>query len=191
MHLFNRLFGWIAVILMQQILSPRVMLILGFCLPAPYSQALADAPIEYQVKAAFVYNFIAFTQWPIDGMSQTINLCVYGKDYFGREIDKLARRPIDKRTIEVIRTSNPTYLKNCQVVFFSKSTNDIAGILHNLHDRPVLTLADSANAISEGIIINLDVMDEKIVFEINLGIARKSGLDFSSKLLQLAVKVHQ
>ncbi|MBK7492243.1 MAG: YfiR family protein [Nitrosomonas sp.] len=64
-------------------------------------------------------------------------------------------------------------------------------LLTNLPSQPILTLADSPNAISHGIMINMSLVNEKIIFEINLGIVRKSGLDISSKLLQLATKVYQ
>ncbi|WP_049785384.1 YfiR family protein [Nitrosomonas sp. Is79A3] len=147
--------------------------------------------VEYQVKAAFIYNFIAFTHWP-DSTSQTINLCVYGEDYFGNEIDKLESRSVNKRHIKVIRIDNVEKLKECQAIFFSKSvSNNLSSILVNLQNEPILTLADTPNATSKGITINMSLINEKIVFEINLAIARESGLDISSKLLQLAVKVHQ
>lgn len=151
----------------------------------------ADEMLEYQVKAAFIYNFIAFTQWPGD-TSPTINLCLYGEDYFGNEIDKLQNKMVDARPIKVIRVSNSNQLPQCQAVFFSKSVNNnLAYLINSLENYPILTLADTPNAISRGIIINMNLVNEKIVFEINLAIARKSGLDISSKLLQLAAKVHQ
>ncbi|TXI29346.1 MAG: YfiR family protein [Nitrosomonas oligotropha] len=164
---------------------------LGYGLPVTHSTAKADSIVEYQVKAAFIYNFIAFTQWP-ENVGQTINLCVYGEDFFGSEIDKLQNKPVDKRHIKVARIDNPEKLTGCQVIFFSKSvSSNLSNLLSSLPGQPILTLADNPNAISQGVIINMNLVNEKIVFEINLGIARKSGLDISSKLLQLAAKVHQ
>ncbi|MBY0474113.1 MAG: YfiR family protein [Nitrosomonas sp.] len=163
---------------------------LGYGLPISHSLARADSILEYQVKAAFIYNFIAFTHWP-DNTNATIHLCVYGEDYFGNEIDKLQNRPIDKRNIKVLRISNPEQLEDCQTIFFSNSVSyNLSSILSTLQNKPILTLADSSNGISNGVTINMNLVNEKIVFEINLSIARKSGLDFSSKLLQLAAKVY-
>lgn len=151
----------------------------------------ADEMLEYQVKAAFIYNFIAFTQWP-GSTDSAINLCLYGEDYFGNEIDKLQNKMVAARPIKVIRVSNSNQLPQCQAVFFSKSVNNnLADLINSLENYPILTLADTPNAISRGIIINMNLVNEKIVFEINLATARKSGLDISSKLLQLAAKVHQ
>lgn len=166
-------------------------LCLGFSLPISHSIARADSILEYQVKAAFIYNFMAFTQWP-DNSDSAINLCLFGEDYFGQEIDKLQSRTVGTRPIKVSRINNPNQLAQCQVIFFSKSVNDdLAELIFDLSDKSILTLADSPNAASKGIIINMNLVDEKVIFEINLRIARKAGLDISSKLLQLATKVHQ
>ncbi|MBL8499386.1 MAG: YfiR family protein [Nitrosomonas sp.] len=165
--------------------------LLGYGLPAVHSPVNAGNVLEYQVKAAFIYNFIAFTQWP-GTTGPTINLCVYGEDFFGSEIDKLQSKPVDKRHIKVVRITAPEKLADCQVIFFSKSVSgSLSSLLMNLPGQPILTLADSPNAISHGIMINMNLVNEKIIFEINLGIVRQSGLDISSKLLQLATKVHQ
>ncbi|MGZ0017976.1 YfiR family protein [Nitrosomonas sp. wSCUT-2] len=164
---------------------------LGFGLPVVHETARADNALEYQVKAAFIYNFIAFTQWPSDADSE-VNLCLYGEDYFGHEIDKLQNKAVGTRSLKVSRISNPEQLAQCQAIFFAKSVNnDLAELMRDLSDKPILTLADSPNATSKGIAINMNLVNEKVVFEINLGIARKAGLDISSKLLQLAAKVYQ
>lgn len=168
--------------------------LLGFLiiLAQSYSMSIAHANevLEYQVKAAFIYNFIAFTKWP-DDTDPTIHLCIYGQDPFGHEVDKLERKSVHNRNIKVERINKPQETRNCQVIFFSSSASkEMKDILDDIQHQPILTLADNANAIAQGVIINMSLVQEKVVFEINLGIARKSGLDLSSKLLQLAVKVN-
>lgn len=170
----------------------RWLLAVLLIISQPFTSPLAhaDEMLEYQVKAAFIYNFIAFTQWP-ESTEPAINLCLYGEDYFGQEIDKLQNKSVGTRSIKVVRIRNSDQLLKCQVIFFSKSVNNtMADIISNLESNPILMLADSPNAISQGVTINMSLVNEKIVFEINLGIARKAGLDISSKLLQLAVKVY-
>lgn len=168
-----------------------LIILCSFGLPISHPVAKADNMLEYQVKAAFIYNFIAFTQWP-ENTDPVINLCLYGVDYFGQEIDKLQNRAVGTQSIKVMHINSINQLQQCQVIFFSKSTDSaLASIVNSLQNRPILTLADTPNAISRGIIINMNLINEKIVFEINLANARKSGLDISSKLLQLATKVHQ
>ena len=191
MHLFNRLLRRSDTFVKRSFYHFLFALYLGFCLPVSHSVAMADSMIEYQVKAAFIYNFIAFTHWP-DSTSQTINLCIYGEDYFGQEIDKLQNRSVNNRQIKVTRIADFDQLKACQAIFFSKSvSSQLSSILNDLQNEPILTLADNPNATEQGIAINMSLVNEKIVFEINLTKVRASGLDISSKLLQLAVKVHQ
>ena len=191
MRLFNRLLRRSDTFVKRSFYHFLFALYLGFCLPVSHSVAMADSMVEYQVKAAFIYNFMAFTHWP-DSTGQTINLCIYGEDYFGKEIDKLQNRPINNRHIKVTRIADLDQLKACQAIFFSKSvSSQLSSILNDLQNEPILTLADSPNATAQGIAINMSLINEKIVFEINLTKVRASGLDISSKLLQLAVKVHQ
>lgn len=162
-----------------------------FCLPTPYALAQVESAIEYQVKVAFIYNFIAFTHWP-EIPEQTIYLCIYGDDHFGSEIDKLEGKTVHGLRLKIERTDNPDKLKACQVIFFSKALGDrLLNVLNKLEGLPILTLADNPDAIAQGVVINMQLAQEKIVFEINLNVARKSGLDINSRLLQLAVKVHQ
>lgn len=191
MHFLNRLFRPPDNFLKRGVGHCLLVFWLSFGVPIAQPVAMADDALEYQVKAAFIYNFIVFTQWP-DNTSETIQLCVYGEDYFGHELDKLHNRSVGKRHIRVVRIQSAERLAQCQAIFFSKSvSNNLSSTLVDLQDKSILTLTDSPNAISQGIVINMSVLNEKIVFEINLAAARKSGLDISSKLLQLAVKVHQ
>ncbi len=165
---------------------------LNYGLPISHSVAVADVNLEYHVKAAFIYNFMAFTYWP-ESTNQTIQLCIYGENYFGNEIDKLQNKSVNKKLINVIHASELDQLKQCQAIFFSKSLSPhhLSRTLEGISNQPILTLADTATAISHGVTINMNLINDKIVFEVNLAIARKSGLDISSKLLQLATKVYQ
>ena len=166
-----------------------ILLIVGQLFVAP--MACADEILEHRVKTAFIYNFIAFTQWS-ENTAPVINLCLYGENDFGQEIDTLQDRTLGRYSINLNHVSDSNQLKHCQVIFFSKATaNDMAGILNSLENRPILTLADHPQAIAHGVMINMSLAQGKVVFEINWGIARKNGLDLSSKLLQLAVKVHR
>lgn len=187
--ILNILFNRRRVELRKRCYVYLLILCLSFFITIPQATA-QDGALEFRVKAAFIYNFIAFTQWPNE-IDQTIHLCIYGQDPFGIEVDKLERKPVHGRNIKVKRINEPGAIKNCQVIFFSTSAiNEIAGIVNDIQNQPTLTLADNPQAIAQGVIINMSLAQEKVVFEINLGVARKSGLDLSSKLLQLAIKVN-
>ncbi|PTN11072.1 YfiR family protein [Nitrosomonas aestuarii] len=192
MHFFNRLIRLLSTIAKESVVYFLCAICMGFILPSLQSTACADELVENKVKAAFIYNFMAFTQWPED-TGQTLNLCIYGEDYFGHEIDKLENKSVNNHQIKVIRTDDSIeQLQDCQVIFFSKSVGEkLPALLATIQNKPILTLADSPGAAIQGVAINMALSNEKIVFEINLSEARSSGLNISARLLNLAVKVYQ
>lgn len=148
----------------------------------------ADLP-EYQIKAAFVYNFIAFTEWPA-ATGSNLSVCIHGADPFGKEIDRLQSKMAAGRTITVHRKEVGEPLKDCQVVFIAASTIDsLPRVLDSLRGRPALTVADSPGAMHSGVMLNMNMGQGKVTFEANLQAARSSGLGLSSKLLRLATEV--
>lgn len=160
-------------------------------LTLPVSHVFAEDNVEYQVKAGFIYNFIGYTKWP-ETSNDSLNLCIHGKDYFGESIDTLQHKQSNKGQIQVLRLHSESDLESCHAVFISKNAiGDLSEILNKLEKKPVLTLADSPNATSKGVMINMSIRNERIVFEINLIAARRSGLQISSKVLQLAIQVHK
>ncbi len=175
-------------------MAPRFLTLLALIgaaalLAAP--SAHADGLPEYRLKAAFVYNFMAFAEWPSD-TGAGLNLCILGDDPFGKEIDALQGKAIGHRAIALHRKASGESLKPCQAVFLTASTMDsLPRLLDNVRGRPVLTLADSAGAMRRGVMINMDLAQGKVSFEANLAAARASGLNLSSKLLRLATEVQQ
>lgn len=155
------------------------------------SAARADDLPEYRLKAAFVYNFLVYTEWPA-GTGGPLNLCIVGTDPFGAEIDGLQGKAVAARTIAVQRKGAGESLKNCQAVFVARSAIDsLPRLLDSLRDQPVLTLADSPGAMRGGVALNMAVAQGKVSFEANLQAARSAGLSLSSKLLRLATEVQQ
>ena len=149
-----------------------------------------DLP-EYRLKAAFVYNFMLFTEWP-DATGGTLNLCIHGKDPFGPEIDGLQGKAVASRSIAVHRKAAGEPLNNCQVVFIAASMIDsLPRVLESLQGQSALTLADSPGTMRQGVALNMGVVQGKVTFEANLQAARGAGLNLSSKLLRLATKVQQ
>ena len=168
---------------------PRILLCLAL-LSASWSARSDELP-EYRLKAAFLYNFAAFTEWPV-ALGSTLNLCLYGADPFGVEADGLSGKTVGTRVIVVLRKTSPESLKGCQIVFVSNAA--IAQMPHlrdMLKGSPVLTVADTPGAAHDGAMLNMNVLQSRISFEANLGAARDAGLTLSSKLLRLATEVIQ
>ena len=146
---------------------------------------------EYRLKAAFLYNFVAFTEWPAD-MGSTVNLCVYGPDPFGAEIDPLTGKTVGSRKIEVHRRTSFAELKDCQLVFVAApAISQMPRVLEAVRGLPVLMVADSTGAVRQGAVLNMTMVQGRVTFEVNLVAARSARLTLSSKLLRLATEVIQ
>jgi hypothetical protein len=167
--------------------------LLGLLSFAP--NALGEDMPEYRLKAAFLYNFVLFTEWPAEvgtTLNPTLNLCILGQDPFGKEADGLQGKSVGGRSIAVQHKASSESLNGCQVVFIAPSAiHDLPRVLDRLHGSPVLTVADSPGAARQGVAINMTVVQNKITFEANLQAARAAKLTLSSKLLRLATEVHQ
>ncbi len=155
------------------------------------SQAAADNLAEYRIKAAFLVNFATFTEWPAS-VGNTLNLCVYGPDPFGAELDKFKGRNVGGRSLVATRINSVDKLGNCQIVFITRPVIDnLLRVLDNLSGKPVLTVADSPGAMLQGVVLNIGTRESRMTFEANLAAARGNGLNLSSKLLNLASEVRQ
>lgn len=155
------------------------------------SQAAADTLAEYRVKADFLFNFIAFTEWPAD-VASPLNVCVYGPDPFGAELDRFQGRTIGGRSLAVARISRAEDLEICQIVFTTRPAIDnLPRVLDAVNGKPVLTVADSPGAMRQGVAINMGTRQARVTFEANLAAARGNRLNISSKLLNLASEVRQ
>ncbi len=155
-------------------------------------QELGMSNSEREIKVAFIYNFLLFTEWP-SAVGSTLTLCIFEPDPFGNTIDALQGKAVGKRTLAVqVRSRNS--LKGCQAVFMtdaSRGNGALEYALNELRGKPVLTIADQPGVTRQGVALNLAVRGNKISFEANLQAARAAGLELSSKLLRLATEVIQ
>ena len=145
---------------------------------------------EYSVKAAVLYNFAKFTEWPdAAGRAGTapIRICVLGRDPFGVALDVIDGRRIKGRVVVTARVSTVAGARSCQILFISASEADsVAAILGQLRQVPVLTVTDLPRGAAARGIVRLETVASKIRFAIDTERAATAGLSFSSKLLALA-----
>ncbi len=153
--------------------------------------AAAETSREYLIKAAFLYNFAKFTEWPAGSFPDSaapLDVCVFGADPFGGALESIAGKTIRGRRVAVHKVASIEAGAACHLLFISASeATRLTGILESLRGRPVLTIAEIPGFARSGGIINLKTNpDDRIRFEINIGIAKRVGLRLSSKLLNLA-----
>jgi hypothetical protein len=167
-------------------------LLIAALLAAP-GVAGGQAAAEYDVKAAFLYNFIQFVDWPEgafhDGRS-TFRVCVLGDDPFGDNLKMIVKEEVAGRKLALWRMKAMSDPSGCQVLFVSRSERQrLPQILAAVRSTPVLTVGDTDGFLEKGGIINFVVEGERVRFEINQEMAKQSGLKISSKLLRLATRV--
>jgi len=160
-----------------------------FCAPAAIGQDVTESAL----KAAFVHNFVKFTEWPRDTLPPAgpLVVCVVGDASFVDALGNYVRgHPVDGHTIVVSRIAADGAPQSCHLLYVSGITvKQAAQAVAALKQAPVLTLSDVDQFVRVGGMAQLYVEDGRIRFRINLENTRRSRLQFSSKLLSLATLV--
>jgi len=171
----------------------RVFLVMMFTiglLIKTMDSAGSSQPSEYQIKAAFLYNFANFVEWPDGAFSDEISpivLVVLGKDPFGIILKSAEGKTIKGRKLIIKRFEALPDLEFCHILFISSSEKyNMENILSKLNHFGVLTVGDTDSFTQMGGVINFIKVDNKVRFEINLNAAKAASLEISSKLLSLA-----
>ena len=164
--------------------------------------------IEYKIKAAFLYNFLKFIEWPEQKKvkdDEPLVIGIIGKDVFGDIFDELKDKKVDGKKVVVKKfrsideideqwreKNNKLHpdidaIRGTHLLFICPSEKDhFKEVLDTVREHGVLTVADTEGFLEIGGIINLLTENKKIRFEINLIAAKQSKIDIRSQLLRLA-----
>jgi len=165
-----------------------------WCLFLASGNVYAQLPIaeEYQVKAVFLYNFASFITWPATtfiNSSAPFNICVLGEDPFGEELDfavedeAVEGHPVKVQRFRIFQLSVTT----CQIVFISQSEKyNLAGLLTQLQQRPILLVSDIAEFVSQGGMVEFFKQGKKVRFLIDRINIKNVRLEISGDLLRIA-----
>jgi hypothetical protein len=157
---------------------------------APPAAAAEGAFDEYQVKAAFIRNFVKFVEWP-SGAPRALTLCILGDDPF-RDAFKGRSDLGDGRSLSGRRIGRALEGGECQILFVPPGGRAaIPEIVAALEGKPVLTIGDGEGTATAGLMLGFVNEESKVRFEANLEPVRKSGLVVSSRLLGLAKTVYK
>ncbi|HEX4485821.1 MAG TPA: YfiR family protein [Terriglobales bacterium] len=157
--------------------------------------AAADRkPTEYQVEAAYLFNFGKFVDWPPTSLPNTeapLVVCVLGEDPFGSSLDSILQRGTVKgKAITAKRIGRVEEVASCQVLYISASeAGSVDRILNGVGKISVLTVSDMPQFLDRGGMIQFVLEEGKIRFQINLNAAENARLVLSSELLKVAMTV--
>jgi hypothetical protein len=156
--------------------------------------AVAAAP-EYQVKAAFLFNFAKFVDWPeaMLARNSSMNVCVLGDDPFGAILNRTVEgKTVHDRPIRVARLVDAGDVSHCHVLFISVSEQrELPRLLPVLAGLSILTVGETESFVQNGGMIGFTSDADRVRFEINNDAAERAGLHISSQLLKLATRVIQ
>src|SRR5882672_2944138 len=153
-------------------------------------------PNEYQVKAAYLYNFGRFVKWPAGiaaGKGDYFAVCVLGQDPFGSTLDStLAGEALDGKPVVIRRIARTQDAAGCRILFVSSTEeHHLKEILAAIDQASVLTVSDIPGFSRRGGIIQFVAEGDRVRFEINLASAESARLVLSSELLKVAAAVRR
>lgn len=175
--------------LMRHFLLVLIPLALALGLMAG-AQPLARPTREYEVKAAFLFRFLQFVEWPSTAATNAalrFTIGILGEDPFGAVLEEtIAGETLNGRSLTIKRAQQVAEMKNCAVVFVcSSQKNKVRAIVQELGDSNILTVSDIDQFCTQGGMIGLLTEGGRICFEINQEAAERQGLKISSRLLRL------
>jgi hypothetical protein len=162
----------------------------------PILHAQNPKPTDYDVKAAYLYNFGRFVEWPAQvstSKNEHFTVCVLGQDPFGTSLDTtLAGETIGGRSIVAKRISSTEESDECRIIFLSPAVGDhLKKVFAELDKKAVLTVSDMPQFVQSGGMIQFVLEGKRVRFEVNLAATQRAGLTLSSELLKVATTVRK
>jgi hypothetical protein len=174
-----------------QIFAPSVMLAL-LAMLAFGAEAQPQQYSEDVVKAAFLYHFGTYVEWPRTAAPQEpVTIAVLGASSVASQLSaflpgrRIQDRPVEVRPIERIQD-----LGDDEVLFIGSDNNErLPELIEAVGSRAILIVTDADDGLGAGAMVNFKVVDQRVKFEISLRKAQDSGLQLSSRLLSAALRV--
>jgi hypothetical protein len=153
------------------------------------ARASADSEVEIRLKAAYIYNFARFVEWPARSGNGPVRIAVLGKGELASPLAQIVHGKLaNGRSIEVAQINSLTESDCCEILLIERSeSKHLAEIVQALAGKPVLTVSDGDDGLRDGVMIAFRLLEESVRFEINQEAAERAGLKISSQLLKVAV----
>lgn len=173
-------------------MTARVLIVLCVLLlvrSAGEAEGVESTQVESAVKAAFLYNFARFVEWPPVHTGGAIRIGVLGKGEVGGALEDVVRgKTVNGRPIRIWRLTSAADADQCEILLIERSeVKHLKEILPLLAGKPVLTVCDGASCVKDGGMIAFQIVDESVRFQISQESAQRAGLKISSQLLKVAL----
>ena len=154
----------------------------------------APTPSEYQLKAAFLYNFVKFVEWPAESFSSPdapFIIGVLGINPFDDHLERAVQnKRINGHPFEIKEFKALAEARSCHMLFVCASERRrLADVIKSVDDASVLTVSELERFLPAGGMIQFVMEEKKVRFDINPGAARRANLRISSKLLSVARRI--
>lgn len=168
-------------------LAYTLALVLAFV----FSPNRAQAQSEDQVKAAFLFNFVRYVEWPsevFEDDASDVKICMFKAEAFASVVKQtVSGKNVGDRNVEVDLIGNAGSTRGCHLLYVGVvGEESISDLVSNLGNAPIFTVSDAEGFAQSGGMANFFRTDSKIRFEMNPDAAKKANLKISSRLLRLA-----
>ncbi len=167
-----------------------IMLMLASLTGSP-GNSHAGTTVEYQVKAAFLYHFANFVDWPESTFQATdgaLRICLLGKNTFGEILSaSLAEKTVGDRAFNIQENPPKSQLPHCHILYLPQTeTGKFDRFRREISKGEVLTVGESSEFMKKGGMVQFFLQDQKVRFAVNPDVINQTNLKVSSKLLRLA-----
>jgi hypothetical protein len=164
--------------------------ILCVCVRASDAQSSAT-PSQAEIRAAFVFNFAKFTEWPMQAYTDAgspLTACFMGADDVRAAFQTISTgKALSGRFLESRAVKSAADLRNCQVLYVdSPSSPAVKDALKNARQRDALAIGTSEDFLASGGMLRLQIENNRMRFDVNVGAIGRTKIKLSSKLLALA-----
>jgi hypothetical protein len=142
---------------------------------------------DYQVKAAFLYHFTQFIEWPQEGSSDAFTICVANSSATAASLQQLTReKSVSSLPIRVTEVDRPAGLHNCRILFIALSAKPrLQEYLAAVHDSSTLTVGEQSGFLDSGGMVEMYLADQHVGFKLDAAEMQRVHLSASSSLLRL------
>lgn len=184
--------------LLKSLSTARIQVFFVFLILSLITPIIHSAPISAnadKLKAAYIYQFIQFINWPEQNKQneteQTFNICLYGKDKINKNLKELHLNRKTGKQLNFIHISKINDISQCHILYLAlNKKRSLEKVLNLTKNKPILSISSQSDFSKHGGIIGFVTINNKLRIEINRGSAKQSRIKISAKLFEIASKVY-